>query len=66
MGYKIRLMARELGGLTPIIKFLGVRRALRLYEGLVETRVFSEPSIEVIKNTVKKQRENPHIFAVRN
>lgn len=66
LGYKIQLMVRELGKLAPIIKFLGVRRALRLYESLVETRVFYEPSIRVIKNTIKEQRENPHIFAVRN
>jgi len=66
LGYKIQLMTRELGGLTPIIKFLGVRKALRLYESLVETRVFHEPSMEEVKNTIKKQRENPHIFAVRN
>ena len=66
LGYKIRLMTRELDGLAPVIKFLGVRRALRLYESLVETRVFHEPSIDVIKNTIKEQRENPHIFAVRD
>lgn len=66
LGYKVQLMVRELGKLAPIIKFLGVRRALRLYESLVGTRVFYEPSIEIIKNTIKEQRENPHIFAVRS
>jgi FkbM family methyltransferase len=66
LGYEIRLMTRELNGLTPIIKFLGVRKALRLYESLVEPRVFYEPSIRVIKSTIKGHRENPHIFAVKN
>lgn len=66
LGYRIQLMTRELGGLTPIIKFLGVRKALRLYESLVEGRVFYKPSNEVVKEAIRKQRENPHIFAVRN
>lgn len=64
-GYEIQLMSRELSGMAPIVKFLGVRRALRLYENLVEPRVFHEPSMEIIKKTIKEQRENPHIFAVR-
>ena len=64
-GYEIKLMARELGGLSPIIKLLGLRKALRLYESLIETRVFYEPSMMVIKDTIKKHRENPHMFAVR-
>lgn len=65
-GYEIQLMIRELDGLAPTIRLLGLKKALRLYESLVETRVFHNPSMQLIKNTIKKQRENPHIFAVRN
>ncbi len=65
-GYEIQMMIRELDGLAPTIRLLGLKKALRLYESLVETRVFHNPSMHLIKNTIKKQRENPHIFAVRN
>lgn len=65
-GYKIRLMIRELDGIGPIVKLLGVKKALRFYESLVETRVFHEPSMSLVKEVIKKQKENPHIFAVKN
>jgi FkbM family methyltransferase len=65
-GYKIRLIIRELDGLGPIIKLLGVKKALRFYESLIETRVFHEPSMNLIKEIIKKQKENPHILAVKN
>ncbi|MFX0199341.1 MAG: FkbM family methyltransferase [Candidatus Hodarchaeota archaeon] len=64
-GYSIQLMTRELDGLAPIIKVLGINKSLRLYERLVEKRVYHEPSLREIKDILKEQRENPHIFAVR-
>jgi len=65
-GYKIQLMTRELGALAPVIKFLGAKKALRLYESLIETRVFYEPSVKLIKEVIKERKENPHILAVKN
>ena len=65
-GYKIQMMIRELDGLGPLVKLLGVKKALRFYERLVETRVFYEPSMSLIKEIIKKQKENPHILAVKN
>jgi len=66
LGYKIKLMTRELGALSPIIKFLGVKKALRVYESLIETHVFHEPSMKTIKQVIKERKENPHILAVKN
>ena len=65
-GYKIQMMIRELDGLGPLVKLLGIKKALRFYERIVETRVFYEPSTNLIKEIIKKQKENPHILAVKN
>lgn len=65
-GYKIQMMIRELDGLGPLVKLLGVKKALRFYERLVETRVFYEPSMSLIKEIIKKQKENKHILAIKN
>jgi len=64
-GYKILLLSRELGALSPFIKLMGVRRALRLYENAIERRVFYEPSRGTISKIIKKRKENPHIIAVK-
>lgn len=64
-GYKIQMMIRELDGIGPLVKLLGVKKALRVYERIIETRVFHKPSMNLIKEVIKKQKENPHILAVK-
>lgn len=67
LGYKIRWMVRETRGLYPVAKMLGIRRALQLYRSVSgKSRVFYEPSLSLIRLTIREQRECPHIFAVKS
>jgi hypothetical protein len=65
-GYKIELMLRELDGLVPIVRLLGLKTSLRLYESLIEKRVFHEPSMNDVESIIRLCRENPHIFAFKS
>lgn len=65
LGYKVKLMTRELDGLVPLIRLLGFKIPVKLYEGLIGKRVYYEPSLDKIKFIIKQQKENPHLFIVR-
>lgn len=61
-GYKIEICVRELMGYIPVIKLLGIKRALQFYERITkETRIIYEPSMELIKQLLKMQC-NPYLY----
>lgn len=65
LGYKVKLMTRELDGLVPVIRLLGFKIPVKLYESLIEKRIYFEPTLSMIKFIIKQQKENPHLFVVR-
>jgi len=65
-GYKIRTVVRETQGLYPIIKWLGLRKALQLYQKVAKkTRILNKLDPDLLRDMIR-YNEVSHIFAVRS
>jgi FkbM family methyltransferase len=65
-GFKPVFLSRELNGLNPLINRIGLLPSLRLYELVIRRRTYSKPDLNTIKYFVRLQRENPHLFLLRD
>ena len=63
-GFKVVMLSRELNGLAPFIKRFGLRSSLRAYE-LVTKRLFVKPDRGTIDYIFRLNKENPHIFLLK-
>lgn len=67
LGYKVRVIVRDSNAFIPIIKLVGMTRALRIFKMLKnkEYAVY-EPSLELVKDWIVRQKETPHVFAIKS
>ena len=63
-GFRAVMLSRELDGLAPFIKRFGLLSVLRAYE-LVAKRLFVNPDRSLIDYIISLNKENPHIFFLR-
>ncbi len=66
LGYKIQVIVRDANSFIPIIKLVGMTRALRIFKMLKNKEyVIYEPSLELVKDWIIRQKETPHVFAIK-
>jgi len=64
-GFQIEYLLIDPKGLEPMVKLLGIKAFLRLYEKRANKPIFHYPSPNIIERTIRKQKTCPHIFARR-
>ncbi len=63
-GFRAVMLSRELDGLAPFIKRLGLMSVLRAYE-LMTKRLFVNPDRSTIDNILRLNKESPHLYLLR-